>query len=115
MSRFRVVDVLVFALIVAGAGCASALPRPTESDLRWARVRWPEVTLDDLQHGRAIYVNKCAGCHNLHRPDDFEPERWTVVLAKMGKEAKLNPQEQRSVARYLSTASAGMLGRVDNR
>jgi len=91
---------------VVVAGCAAALVHPTAQDARWAAVRWPETTLADLQHGRALYVQKCAGCHNLHLPEEFAPEEWAGYVSYMVADAKITPEEQLVITRFLASASA---------
>ncbi|RME56442.1 MAG: cytochrome c, partial [Deltaproteobacteria bacterium] len=79
---------------------------PTDEDVRWARQRWPEITREELERGRALYVRKCAGCHNLHRPDEYPPEAWPDLVAKMQDEAEIGAVEVERIGKYLSTASA---------
>ena len=92
------------------AGCAAALKHPTAQDAQWAAARWPETTLADLEHGRALYVQKCSGCHNLHLPEEFAPNEWEGYVAYMVVDAKLTPPEQLAITRFLTAASARVRG-----
>ena len=67
-----------------------------------------ETTLQELQQGRALYVQKCAGCHNLHRPDEYTPEEWAMRMNEMTKDEDvvLSPGERELIGRYLMAASA---------
>ena len=52
---------------------ATAIMMPTESDLGAVSSKFPATTLAELQRGRALYVAKCAGCHQLHVPAERTP------------------------------------------
>ena len=102
---------LIIALVSAAAlGCAAALDHPDAQDTQYASSRWPMTTLKDLQHGRALYVEKCAGCHNLHLPEEYAPDEWEGYVAYMTADAKLNPDEQIAITRFLIAASARARG-----
>ena len=92
------------------AACSAALDHPTEQDAEWASTRWPATSLADLDRGRALYVDRCAGCHNLHLPVEHSPQEWESYVAYMVANAKLTPEEQTAIARYLCAASARARG-----
>ena len=98
---------LAAAIITA---CAAALDHPTTQDVEYASSRWPETTLEDLEHGRALYVEKCAGCHNLPLPASYSPDEWEGYVAYMTADAKLSPDEQVAITRFLISASARARG-----
>lgn len=97
-------------LVGAAAGCAAALDHPTSQDAEWASARWPNTSLADLQHGRALYVEKCAGCHNLPLPAQYSPEEWEGYVEYMTADAKLTKDEQSAITRYVTAASARARG-----
>jgi len=92
-------------VVLLGSGCATAVIHPTQEDMGWARTQWPHITLQELEAGRSLYVRKCAGCHNLHRPDEFGPERWPQLVDKMGAKARIADSQLDLIIQYLSTAS----------
>jgi mono/diheme cytochrome c family protein len=92
------------------AACSAALDHPTPQDAQWASNEWPGTTVEDLAHGRALYVDKCSGCHNLHLPAEHAPGEWKGFVAYMVAEAKLTPEEQAEIVRYLAAASARSRG-----
>jgi cytochrome c2 len=97
--------IFVGFLLIAVAGCATTILQPTPADVQWAQTRWPAVTLEDLQSGRSLYVQKCSTCHHLRNPAKYEPGRWPELLVKMRPKAKINPVEEELLVQYLSTAS----------
>src|SRR5262249_34730082 len=93
----RAVPILLAIL----AGCASAVPVPTERELAAARRDDPQATLDSLRFGRERYVARCSGCHALHGPRELSPAEWRAELDEMGAKAKCAPDERRAIERYL--------------
>jgi cytochrome c5 len=96
--------------VALAAACSAALDHPTPQDAEWAQREWPGTTVQDLARGRALYVDKCSGCHNLHLPAEHTPDEWKSYVAYMVAEAKITPQEQASIARFLASASARSRG-----
>ena len=88
--------------LLALAGCAVYLPEP---DNRMAG--GSEERLKDLRAGRALYVNKCSGCHSLISVDRFDDRKWEEEVGEMlrQKKIRLSPQDHDLLLLYLSTAS----------
>jgi hypothetical protein len=108
MRRIRIGVLLLGG--VAAMGCAATLGHPTARDAQWASARWSTTTLQDLQKGRAAYVQKCAGCHNLHTAEQYSPQEWEGYVAYMTEDAQLTPEEQVLITRFLASASARLRG-----
>jgi hypothetical protein len=107
----RVRPVLGLATAVAlAAACSAALDHPTPRDAEWAQREWPGTTVQDLAHGRALYVDRCSGCHNLHLPSEHSPEEWKGYVAYMTADAKITPAEAAAIVRYLAATSARTRG-----
>lgn len=96
---------LVGALLVLVGGCVSAITQPTAADLPRAQARWPAATLAELQEGRTLYVQKCAGCHHLYVPGAYSPDRWLGLVPEMQERAKLDDGQAERIARYLASVS----------
>lgn len=101
LGLFAVVGVLAVA-------CASVLPAPTQSDAQVAKQRWPRASLGELERGRSLYVDKCAGCHALKLPHELEPEQWIEEVREMRAEngVELSDGEAESIAAYLFSVSS---------
>jgi hypothetical protein len=75
-----------FALGLAGcAGPASATDSPG----------------DPARAGRKLYVAKCAKCHKFYDPAKYSDAEWAMWMEKMGRKAKLKPDQQQILARYI--------------
>jgi hypothetical protein len=114
MTRSCVVDRRLRALLAGAScaaillamGCAGALEYPIDRDVAWSQQHGADVGMEELQAGRSAYVSNCAGCHHLHRPEEYAPAEWPGLVAKMAPRAKLSAEEKRLIASYLSATSA---------
>lgn len=86
--------------------CAAPLPVPTTAHAEWAAQRWPGTDTTALQHGRTLYIGKCAGCHNLYTPDSFSEQKWTDIMPKMQKKAKIADSEADLILHYVLAAAS---------
>jgi hypothetical protein len=106
-ARFAL-GILVAAALAAA--CSAALDHPTPQEAQWASREWPGTAVEDLARGRALYVDKCSGCHNLHLPAEHSPDEWKGYVAYMVADAKITPEEQAQIVRFLAAASARYRG-----
>jgi mono/diheme cytochrome c family protein len=92
---------------LASVGCVSALPEPTPGQLAAARATEPDLSLEDLQRGRATYIQRCGSCHALRSPNERSAEAWPLEVQRMQTQhqVRLTPDEQRDILRYLGAAS----------
>lgn len=50
---------------------------------------------------RLLYLRKCAKCHRLYDPMEYDDESWTDWMRKMKKKAKLTDADFKSISCYL--------------
>jgi mono/diheme cytochrome c family protein len=60
------------------------------------------ATLQELQQGRALYIDHCAACHNLYSPDEFSASQWPQVLSSMAPRAGLSSSNTLLIKKYLT-------------
>jgi cytochrome c len=66
----------------------------------------PGITVENARAGYKLYAGKCAGCHQLYRPDKYTMVQWDNVLMKMFPKAKVSSDEQIKLIRdYLHALS----------
>ena len=94
--------------LAAAAACTSALPHATPGDVQWARQRWSDTGEQDLVGGRALYVETCSGCHDLHLPSELPAGRWqhTVELMQTEHGVRITPDDEQRIVKYLVTMSS---------
>lgn len=89
-----------FALITSSSifiiACSSALYFPSQSNVT------VNASLDDLQKGRQLYINKCSSCHSLILPEKHTASEWKIWVEKMRPKAKTNEPEEKLIIKYLS-------------
>src|SRR5664279_3348718 len=67
-------------------GCEAALPHATDADAVRVTASFPGATVPRLEQGGALYVERCAGCHQLREPASETPLAWPRVVAEMRDE-----------------------------
>ena len=104
--------VLLVAALGAGlAGCqsSSASGRPVVSAIP---VLTPESAgaagLSSQQANQALnlYTAKCVRCHKSYDPTVYNDAKWSAWMSKMSKKARLTPEQDELLSRYLSAFRA---------
>jgi hypothetical protein len=109
---------MVSRLVLASAGLGTVLglacvhggfvPQPTLLDVERVQAIEPGLSLEELQAGRAAYVQRCSGCHPVHGPAEYRGDQWPGLLARMEREKKIRiPDHDRArMERYLMAFSS---------
>lgn len=97
----------LLALALTGAACSSAFPPPGAAEVGAVKARDPSARVENLEHGRALYLGKCGSCHMLIEPGQFAAEAWPAKVERMQGEERVHlaPDEARDLVRYLVGAS----------
>jgi len=95
--------VLIIITCIAFIGCATVSNlKPAEPDLSVMQQRVPGITIEDAQRGFKLYKFNCAGCHYLHKPNDYTMNGWEKILPEMLSRAKITSEkEQQLIKNYL--------------
>jgi mono/diheme cytochrome c family protein len=94
---FNKTKLLIFIFISLTA-CVASLYMPTENDAKKYN-----ISLDELQKGRKLYIRSCSSCHNLHLPSAYSNHEWWKHLNKMQQRAKIDDAQKELIAKYLET------------
>jgi hypothetical protein len=76
--------------------CTSALYIPASNH------ETTTASLSDLQAGRKLYIQKCAGCHTLYLPEKYTTAEWHHWVDEMTKKVSLDTLEKQHILQYLS-------------
>jgi hypothetical protein len=57
---------------------------------------------NDSVAGQKLYVAKCAKCHKFYEPARYSEADWQMWMTKMSKKAKLKPQQEEELSRYIA-------------
>ena len=62
----------------------------------------PPLPSQDEASARKLYLGKCAKCHKLYNPAQYNDARWNVWMSKMSKKAKLSTEQERLLTAYIA-------------
>jgi hypothetical protein len=74
----------------------SGLYTPTNADVT------SSATLEQLQQGRALYINNCGNCHGLYSPDNFSSSQWSNIMNAMGPNTSMTSAQKALVLKYVT-------------
>ena len=57
---------------------------------------------NESAEGQKIYFTKCAKCHKFYEPAKYSEGDWQMWMTKMSKKAKLKPQQEEALSRYIA-------------
>jgi hypothetical protein len=95
-------QILLFGALILIVGCTkkggdtSSLYTPTSADVT------TNATLEQLQQGRALYIENCNSCHGLYNPDSNSPAQWRNILNSMAPRTGMSSSEVQLVTKYLT-------------
>lgn len=93
--------ILPFTALLTAAACAGALPEVTPAAESAYAVRWPTADAAQLRSGRALFIQRCSGCHSLPNPAKHDASGWDITLNKMSGKAHLDAAGRESILHYL--------------
>ncbi len=98
--------VLLFIAALMGGSCVSLeQAAPPVAMLPASACSGP---VGQLEHGREIYLTKCAKCHRVEPILHFPREKWVhEILPEMSEETKLNADETAAVRAYVMSVLGG--------
>lgn len=59
------------------------------------------LTADEISKARDWHELKCAKCHKLYDPLEYDSEAWSEWMRKMKKKAHLSDEQYRLISGYL--------------
>ena len=93
-------------LLACVAGCAIPASRlspgqlPSAAEIAALAAR-AGLAPDEIRQAAAIYNLKCARCHKFHDPANYDNAEWKSWMTKMSRKARLNPEQEQLLSRYL--------------
>jgi cytochrome c1 len=97
--------IIITCIIFIGCASVSNL-KPAESDLTTMQQKVPGISMEEAQQGFKLYKFNCAGCHYLHKPNDYTISGWQKVLPEMLGRAKItSDKDVQLIKNYLFAKS----------
>jgi hypothetical protein len=93
-------------LLICLPGCATSGPEGSKPKRTFlAANAMPPNTAglspNDIAEGSKLHTAKCARCHKFYDPAAYSDTDWRLWMTKMGKKAKLTPDQETVLSRYL--------------
>ncbi len=92
--------IVVFIIAIAYS-CSPKIVPVTESIEN--EVKTAIVLNPNQYQGKVLFEANCAKCHDLHKPSDYKPEKWTLILKKMIPNTELDEAQTALVYDYLTS------------
>jgi len=92
------------------AGCESSAPRraiaalPPEAD---EHARAAGLSPGEIEGARKLHGARCARCHKFYDPGGYADAEWRAWMTKMSRKARLNPDQEQLLSRYLEAFRQG--------
>src|SRR4051812_10999728 len=101
---------LAVMMAIGLGGCESNAPaRRAESKPFLLVTNVPNITglsTVELNQASRLYAVKCAKCHKFYNPADYNDAEWRTWMTKMSKKARLKPNQEQLLSRYLDNVRA---------
>ncbi len=103
--------VILFVITAFLFSCGSArLLVPVQTDAEVMKSKFPAITLEELNKGKADFEAQCGNCHGYKNPLKKSEEQWKTTVPKMAAKAKkkagrevIDEATQQSILKYLIT------------
>jgi hypothetical protein len=87
---------LMFAPVIA----------PGDRELAAIRPKYPDVTLQTLSDGHALYTGACVKCHEAKNIHTRTEERWPAIIDNMAARTRLSAEQKDAVLKYVLSVKA---------
>ena len=98
---FKYKTIANFFIILSTVCCSPSIYKPTEADVFAGKKQYPDLTMEQLNKGLALYGDKCGSCHALYKPKEITEKRWAETLPEMKEKARLTDKEYVLITQYL--------------
>lgn len=93
----KIKTILSLAIVSAViASCGQSLYTPTIVDSQTTG-----ISADTLTLGRRLYVDNCASCHSLYKPEQLTKKEWIYIMPIMQKKANCKDEQTSIIMKYL--------------
>ena len=72
-----------------------------EANVTAAKTKFPDVTIDVIKQGHAIYYGACTRCHGPKDIERRDEKEWVGIMDDMVPKAKLTPEERDATWKYI--------------
>jgi cytochrome c len=104
-------NVIIFSVMVLAA-CSPKVYKLSEDDATRGGIKFPGLTLAELNEGKALYETKCTTCHAAKRPGSKNEQEWRKIVPSMAEASKnkgkgvITEAEQDNILKYVITMAS---------
>ncbi len=98
-------SILVAFIFLFGCETSNYAPPVTTEMARTASAK-KQIDQSQLEHGRALFVHRCIGCHTLPPMWKYSRQDWPQIVNDMSHRASLKPEERAAVIAYILAVRA---------
>ncbi len=106
----KTISITISALIIVSCGASKKTPAPsiipTETQLKAIQVKYPDVTMQTLTNGHAIYTGACTNCHGMKNLYKRSEESWKHEVDVMAPKAKITDSQKDELFKYILSMKA---------
>lgn len=106
---------LSLAFFIAACGAAKVSSSLTPDVLSVGQAIYPDLTMDQLNHGKELYEGKCNLCHGLKDFSKYNEASWNKIVPNMVEkvnkkvgETAIDETAQVDLLRYVVSMSAAI-------
>jgi hypothetical protein len=67
-----------------------------------ASARAQELSPQEVKEAHKLYIGKCAKCHKLYDPHQYNDADWDAWMRKMTRKARLSQRQASLLSQYLA-------------
>ena len=82
---------------------------PTDVQLKAIQVKYPDVTMQTLTNGHAIYTGVCTNCHGMKNIYKRSETSWKHEIDDMAPKAKITDSQKDELFKYILSMKASQI------
>ncbi len=92
-----IVSALSLSMLLLLSQCSPKFYEPSAANVS------ASASLEDLNKGKALLLDKCGSCHGPPSPKKHDSAGWNSTLDKMQPKAKISDAERALIFKYLNS------------
>ncbi|MFO0320919.1 MAG: hypothetical protein ACK504_00645 [Bacteroidota bacterium] len=74
---------------------------PTDIQLNAIKMNYPNIMMQDLINGHAIYIGVCTDCHGMKNIYTRDEKQWKYEVDRMASRSKLTHKQKEELYQYI--------------
>ena len=111
----RTLVYIFIGTVLAACGAAKVASTLSNDTLTVGQSIYPDLTMEQLNHGKEIYETQCNVCHGLKSFEGYDQASWGNIVPNMVEKANkkagssvISDADQQDLLRYVVTMSESL-------